>query len=84
MTAGEKRREEKREKRGQIGQREREVIVLDKALQLHVLLKQLILYLRNITSDKTNLFKTKKKGGKLLIDGQENRQLVVPLGRFPC
>ena len=69
MTAGEKRREEKREKRGQIGQRERErerereVIVLDKALQLHVLLKQLILYLRNITSDKTNLFKTKKKGG---------------------
>ena len=62
MTAGEKRREEKREKRGQIGQREREVIVLDKALQLHVLLKQLILYLRNITSDKTNLFKTKKKG----------------------
>ena len=75
MTAGEKRREEKRreerEKRAdrtegereREREREREVIVLDKALQLHVLLKQLILYLRNITSDKTNLFKTKKKGG---------------------
>ena len=64
----EKRREE-REKRAdrtegeREREREREVIVLDKALQLHVLLKQLILYLRNITSDKTNLFKTKKKGG---------------------